>query len=123
MNFLKPAKRVLVADDEKDTCLYLKRYLERKKFKVVSAFDGMEAKKLIEEEFFDYFLLDCSMPNLTGLELIESARKRNPGSKIVLISGFPSINDEVIKKFGGDQFLHKPVNLSEIDCIFEEGKV
>jgi len=119
---LKPPKRVLVADDERDTCLYLSKYLQRKKFKVVSAFDGLEAKKFIEGELFDYFLLDCSMPEVTGLELIEIARKRNPQAKIILISGFPSINDAVIQKLGGDQFIHKPISLNEIDSIFQEGK-
>jgi len=110
--------KVLVADDEKDVCLYLRRYLERKKFEVRCAFDGAEAKRLIEEEKFDCFLLDCSMPEVTGLELIQLARGRNPDSKIVLISGFPSVNDEVIQKLGGDLFIHKPIQLSEIDSIF-----
>ena len=104
-------KRILVADDEQDVCLYLKRYLERKKFKVSTVFDGAEAKKTIESERFDYFLLDCSMPDVTGLELIQVARSRNPEAKIVLISGFPAVNDTVVQKLGGDQFIHKPIQL------------
>lgn len=120
MNLFSRSKKVLIADDEEDICLYLKRYLERKKFKVACAFDGNEAKKFIEKEPFDYFLLDCSMPNLTGLELIESARLRNPQAKIVLISGFPSVNDAMVKGFGGDLFIHKPILLTEIDSIFQE---
>lgn len=110
--------RVLVADDEEDICLYLKRYLERKKFKVSAAFDGQQAKTFIEKDFFDFFLLDCSMPNLTGLELIESARKRNPRSKIVLISAFPAIDDNIVQRLGGDMFIHKPIQLEEIDALF-----
>ncbi len=119
MSFLAKQKRVLVADDEKDVCLFLKKYLERRKFKVVPCFDGQEAKSLIEKELFDFFLLDCSMPNLTGLELIEDARRRNPQAKIVLISGFPAVNDSVVQKLGGDLFIHKPIQLSEIDHIFQ----
>ena len=115
-----PSKRVLLADDEPDVCHYLKRYLERKKLNVTTAFDGAEAKQLIEKEKFDYFLLDCSMPNLTGLELIGTARRNNPKSKIILISGFPAVNDDVVQKLGGDRFIHKPLELAEIDSIFEE---
>jgi len=117
MQLFARAKKVLVADDEKDVCLYLKRYLERKRMKVTSCLDGQEAKALIEKESFDYFLLDCSMPNITGLELISLARQRNPQSKIILISGFPSVNEEVIRKLGGDSFIHKPIQLTEIDSI------
>ena len=122
MNLFSKQKRVLVADDEKDICLFLKKYLERKKLKVISCFDGQEAKNLMEKEHFDYFLLDCSMPNLTGLELIETARRRNPEAKIVLISGFPAVNDMVVQKLGGDCFIHKPIQLSEIDSIIQETK-
>lgn len=118
MNFFKKAKKVLVADDEEDICLYLKRYLERRKFKVVVAFDGEQAKKLIEKDFFDFFLLDCSMPNLTGLELIQVARSKNPDAKIVLISGFPAVNNSVVQQLGGDCFINKPVNPEELDRIF-----
>jgi DNA-binding response OmpR family regulator len=118
MSLFAPAVRVLVADDDKDICLYLKRYLERRKFRVSAVFDGQEAKSLIEKEVFDYILLDCSMPGLTGLELIELGRRRNPEAKIILISAFPSVDSAIIQKLGGDAFIHKPIQLSEIDKIF-----
>lgn len=112
-------KKALVADDERDVCLFLKRYLERKKLKVFPAFDGQEARDLIEKEPFDYFFLDCSMPNLTGLELIQAARSRNPKSKIILISAFPAVDDCIVQKLGGDAFLHKPIKLEEIETILK----
>ncbi len=118
MNPVSVSRKVLVADDEQDICFYLKRYLERKKMKVAVVFDGQEAKKLIEEDRFDYVLLDCSMPNITGLELIEKARQRNPGARIVLISGFPAVDSQIVQKLGGDLFIHKPIQLEEIDAIF-----
>ncbi|MDD2866755.1 MAG: response regulator [Candidatus Omnitrophota bacterium] len=118
MNPVPVSRKVLVADDEQDICLYLKRYLERKKMKVAVVFDGQDAKKLIENDNFDYVLLDCSMPNVTGLELIEKARQRNPGARIVLISGFPAVDSQIVQKLGGDLFIHKPIQLEEIDAIF-----
>jgi two-component system response regulator HydG len=122
MSIFSRSKRVLVADDEQDTCLYLKKYLERKRLSVSVAFDGQVAKSLIDKENFDYFLLDCSMPHTTGLELIELARKKNPKSKIVLISGFSAVNEDVIRRLGGDVFLQKPLQLKEVDGIFTEAK-
>lgn len=110
-------KKVLVADDENDTCVFLKRYLERRQMQVVVALDGAEAQRAIKRENFDYFLLDCSMPHLTGLELIEEARSRNPAAKIIMISGFPSVDNEVLQQLGGDLFIHKPIQLSELDQV------
>ena len=107
-----------MADDEEDVCFFLKRYLERRKLGVLLAKDGNEAKSFLEKELFDYVILDCSMPDITGLELVELARSRNPAAKIVLISGFPSVNDEVIQQLGGDSFVHKPIQLNELDGIF-----
>ena len=120
MNLFSPRERILVADDDKDICLYLKRYLERRRYTVAVVFDGDDAKSLIEKSAFDYILLDCSMPNLTGLELIGTARRRNPKAKIVLISAFPSVNEDIVQRLGGDTFIHKPIQLSEIDKIFEK---
>ncbi len=111
-----------MADDEEVVRLLLKKYLELKRFRVVLAKDGTVAKELIEKESFDYFLLDCSMPGLTGLELIQFARLHNPKSKIVLISGFPSVDDDVTRRLGGDLFLHKPILLSQLDKVFDRGR-
>lgn len=118
MKLFSKGPKVLVADDEEVVRLLLKKYLEKKNFRVVLAPDGIVAKELIEKEPFDCFLLDCSMPGLTGLELIQSARLRNPKSKIVLISGYPSVDDDVTRRLGGDLFLHKPILLSQLDRIF-----
>jgi len=112
-------KRILVADDEEEICFFLKRFLERKNFKVSLALDGAQAKKIIDKEKFDFLLLDCSMPELTGFELVQSARKRNPTAKIVLASGFPSVDSDLVQKLGADLFIHKPIQLSEIDKILQ----
>ena len=120
MSVFPVTRRVLVADDEEDICLYLKRYLERKKMKVTAVFDGQDAKTIISQEKFDFLLLDCSMPNVTGLELIQNARARNPEAKIILISAFPAVDDQVVQKLGGDLFIHKPIQLEEIDAIFNQ---
>jgi len=116
------AARVLIADDDPDICGSLQRYLERRGYKVRVAFDGAQARALIEKERFEFFFLDCSMPELTGLELLESARRNNPGAKIVIVSGFPSVNDEMLQGMGGDLFVHKPVQFSEIDKILKQGE-
>jgi DNA-binding response OmpR family regulator len=112
------SRRVLVADDEEEVCRHLRQYLERRGFTVVVALDGSEAKRSIEKEAFDYILLDCSMPDVTGLELIGLARQHHPRAKIVMISSFPSVDTEVVQKLGGDLFIHKPLRMSEMDQIF-----
>jgi len=115
-------KKILIADDDSDICTSLRRYLERRGHAVEVAFDGAQARKLIEQEHFCFFFLDCSMPELTGLELLESARRKNPGAKIVIVSGFPSVDDTMLKEMGGDLFVHKPVQFAQIDDILKQGE-
>ncbi len=118
----KERVKVLIADDDPDICTSLRKYLERRGYAVAVAFDGAQARQLIEQERFGFFFLDCSMPELTGLELVESARRNNPGSKIVIVSGFPSVDGGMLREMGGDRFVHKPVQFSDIDKILEEGE-
>jgi two-component system cell cycle response regulator CpdR len=114
------ARRVLIADDEPDIREALGRFLERRGFEVVAVADGQEAAGRIKEEVFDLFFLDCDMPELTGIELVGLARARNPEARILMISGFPSINDKMLRTLGGDRFIHKPLQLAAIEKILQE---
>jgi len=114
--------KILVADDDPDVCEMLRRYLGRRGYDVAVAFDGAQAQKLIDGERFGFFFLDCSMPELTGIELVESARRLNPKAKIVIVSGFPSVSNEMLRTMGGDLFIHKPVQFDEIEKVLKEGE-
>ena len=58
------AKKVLIADDERDFVTFLSVALKREGFDVFTAFDGIEAKERIEEDNPDIIILDLIMPHL-----------------------------------------------------------
>jgi len=114
------AKSILVADDEKDTCLFIKRILERRKYKVSLAYDGTEAQKLLEKNQFNFAFLDCSMPGLAGFELIKVVREKNPQAKVFIFSGYAAINDRLANDLGADEFLQKPLSVERIEEILKK---
>ncbi|MEW6101252.1 MAG: response regulator [Candidatus Omnitrophota bacterium] len=113
-------EKVLVADDERQCCLILKEYLDKLHCSVDLAFDGKEAKHLLERNKYDCVFLDCNMPELTGVELVKVIKETNPQATIAMISGYDLINEEFTKDLGINIFLKKPFSLKDIEKIIKD---
>ena len=61
-------KKILIADDEADIVSMLRAFFESKGYFVLSAVNGTEALKQVEQEP-DIILLDINMPGLDGLKV------------------------------------------------------
>ena len=83
------ACRALVADDEVPLRKLLQRLLTRRGFAVDTAEDGLQAAGMLEQTRYDVILCDVQMPRMTGTQLFESIRRRQPhlAAAFVLISG------------------------------------
>lgn len=73
--------KILVVDDEKDVVELLKIALEREGFKVVTAYSGEDALKLLSKEQVDLILLDVMMPVMSGWEVVKTIRSGDPKNK------------------------------------------
>jgi len=80
--------QILLVDDNHDGLLVRKSLLEEQGYRVLIAGNGEEGLKLYESANFDVVVTDYRMPRMDGVELIGRIRKRNPGARIVLLSGF-----------------------------------
>ena len=81
--------RILWTDDEIDLLRPHILFLEEKGYEVVTAQNGDEAVKLVEEENFDLIFLDENMPGMSGLETLSKIKAINPGIPVVIITGNP----------------------------------
>jgi len=79
------APSILVADDSEVNRTLLRRQLERAGYRVTVVNDGREALEKIESERFGLVLLDVMMPDLTGLEVLETVRKKYSVSDLPII--------------------------------------
>ena len=68
---------ILGIDDNEDILSLLKTVLTSRGHDFMSALNGKDGVKLIEEQNFDAILLDLAMPEFSGLDVIESLKKSN----------------------------------------------
>ena len=102
------AETILVVEDEPATLKILSILLESWGYKVLLAHSGREALSVFRQNQGSVRLLltDVVMPGMTGPELVETLRIKDPGLKVLYMSGYP--NDELIRRRLA--FLPKPFN-------------
>lgn len=105
--------RVLVVDDVLPNVKLLEAKLSSEYFDVLSAYDGPEALRVIEEQSPDLVLLDIMMPGMDGFEVCRRIRN-TPGSMhlpVIMVTALSDPSDRVHGlEAGADDFLTKPVD-------------
>ncbi len=111
-------KKVLIVDDEKSFLLSLQDGLEMHadKFSIVTANNGLEAVKLLEESFFDLLITDLEMPEMNGFELLAWVTQKVPQLPVVVMTAFgtPEIESR-LSAFEALQYLEKPLDLYTLE--------
>jgi two-component system, OmpR family, alkaline phosphatase synthesis response regulator PhoP len=108
-------KSILLVEDEENLHEALKLNLELEHYEVVSAFDGTQALKAIQQEYFDLIILDVMLPGIDGINVIEIIRLQNNDTPILILSAKNTSADRVMGlKKGADDYLTKPFNLEEL---------
>jgi len=113
-----PSERtILVVDDSPPTCFYLKRLLEKKGYRVLTATDGASGARLALEKLPDLILLDKEMPGMHGFDVSRILRKHTDTSGIpILMISSESETAEKIRglEMGADDFIAKGISGEEL---------
>jgi ATP-dependent Lon protease len=114
MNNLRIAK-VLVVDDEEIARKNLEHILKKENYTVITAASGAEAIEMMEASDFDVVLTDIRMEKVDGIQVLEKAKSRYPDSKVIMITGYASVDSaiETLKK-GAFHYIAKPFKIDEI---------
>jgi two-component system alkaline phosphatase synthesis response regulator PhoP len=106
---------ILLVEDEGNLHEALKLNLEMEGYEVSSAFDGPQALKSVQNEYFDLIILDVMLPELDGISVSENIRIQGNEVPILILSAKNSSADRVLGlKKGADDYLTKPFNLEEL---------
>ncbi len=106
---------ILLVEDEENLQEALKLNLELEGYEVTGVYDGIEALKAVQREFFNLIILDVMLPELDGITVCETIRLSNPDIPILILSAKNSSADRVLGlKKGADDYLTKPFNLEEL---------
>ncbi len=114
-------KRVLIVDDDKNVARMFRASLEQleHQLEIEDVFSGEEALLIMRQHPIDLLIADVRLPGITGLELMTKFVSRNPGGKIILVSGVsdPRIRSQVANA-GADGFFFKPVDIADfLDAV------
>ena len=106
---------ILLVEDEENLHESLKLNLELEGYQITSAFDGIQAMKAVQNEYFDLIIMDVMIPEVDGFSVTQNIRLTNTEVPILILSAKDSSADRVtgLKK-GADDYLTKPFNLEEL---------
>ncbi len=111
------SKRILLVEDQKESAEVFRAGLESLDygFQVTTVPSAEDALKALEKGGFDLLIADVLLPGISGLELMARFRRRNPETKVILVSG---VHDHEIRKqvarSGAEAFFFKPVELADL---------
>lgn len=112
---------VLVVDDQPDVCRMIARAIDRHSIACVTTTDPGEAQKRLLEQDFALIITDVSMPGITGMELLHLARRRRPGTDVILITGRGSIEQaKEALRAGALDYLEKPLDLGHLGDLVQQ---
>src|ERR1700738_1141903 len=106
---------ILVVDDESEIREGLELLLASEGYGVSSAGTGASGLAKLEEHPYDLLLLDVSLPDRNGLELLREIRRRDPQLSVVLITAYGSIDmARAAFKSGAMDYITKPWSNDEL---------
>jgi two-component system sensor histidine kinase/response regulator len=112
--------KILVTDDELNTLKTLSANLEDMGYRVATATNGKEALALIRKRGFDIIIADIKLPDISGLEILETAKELNPETAVIMITGHASIETAVNAiNEGAYAYILKPVAMSELETTLK----
>jgi two-component system response regulator HydG len=107
--------RLLVVDDDRAILTLIGTIALAEGFDVATTVSGEDAMKQLRERPSDLVLVDLRMPGITGIDVLRAIREANPRVKVVLMTGFGTIDTAVeAVKLGAMDFLTKPFDLPRL---------
>lgn len=114
-------RSVLLVDDDESTLLLLRRFFERKGWEVHQTKSGQEAIALFQHSRPSLVILDLNLPYISGIDLLEILRERDPDPAIVMLTGHAEVETAVAAmRLGAENYLSKPVSLDHMEAVAEK---
>ncbi len=107
-------ERILIIEDEKDVNRLLAQTLQDSGYETVSAFNGMDGLRMLQEEQYDMVLLDLILPYKSGDEVLRELRK-DSDVPVIVISAKDMVGTKIdLLTLGADDYVTKPFDLGEV---------
>jgi two-component system, OmpR family, alkaline phosphatase synthesis response regulator PhoP len=113
-------KRLMIVDDEFEMRTLLAEYFRRLGFEVAEKESAAAALQTVTTDTFDCFILDVSMPEMSGIELLKKLRERGIDTPALFLTAHDMLDDKVAGfEAGADDYLAKPFSPRELEYRIE----
>lgn len=110
-------KKVLIVDDDHRNLFALSSYLDAHNMEVTTASSGPEALEILDSSDQNIILMDIMMPGMDGYEAIRNIKSKRSIQTIPVIAVTAKAmkgDKEKCLESGADDYMSKPVNLSDL---------
>ncbi len=116
----KPRRSMLVIDDDVSILRVFSRIFERNGYAVATAQTGKEAQEKLVAHNYDVTLVDLTLPDMNGADLLPEMKKTAPNMVKIILTGLSIENAPHVLEKGADVFLEKPVQPQYLIALLEE---
>ena len=107
--------KILIVEDEKELCKSIVAYLKAENYHCEVANSFKEAMAKTESFDYDCILLDISLPDGNGLQVLKELKANHKTDGVIIISALDSMDDRITGlNLGADDYLPKPFHLPEL---------
>lgn len=105
---------ILICDDDKEIVEAIGIYLKSEGYRILKAFNGLEALKVLEKEEIHLILMDIMMPQMDGMRATDEIRKTKNIPIIMLSAKSEDVDKIMGLGIGADDYITKPFNPLEL---------
>ena len=110
----KKKNTILVCDDDREIVDAIEIYLSQEGYRILKAYDGVQAVEMLEQEDVQLLLIDIMMPKLDGLRATLKIREKS-SIPIIILSAKSEDADKILGlNIGADDYVTKPFNPLEL---------
>ena len=115
--------KVLIVEDEEQVRNFLIEVFKRKKIEIVIAQKGCEGIEKLKETSFDLVISDIALPDVSGMEVLRSAKAHNPRTIVILTTAYASIeNVAEAMRLGAFNYLIKPFAVDTLEAMIDKAQ-
>ncbi|MGO4404669.1 response regulator [Bosea sp. RAF48] len=109
--------RILLIEDNRELADWLSRLLQRSRYVVDCAHDGIDADAALATQDYDLIILDIGLPQMSGLELLRRFRQRRGVTPVIILTANDAVSSRVAGlDAGADDYLVKPFEPDELEA-------
>lgn len=107
--------KVLIVEDERAMAREMCTFLQKTFYLCDNAYSAAQARKFVEDNCYDFILLDLGLPDGDGLQVLNETKKISAGASYIILTARGDLEDRIKGlDLGADDYLAKPFSLLEL---------